>query len=248
MTAESWFCRDGKVDAPVRLYYFPFAGGNPTALLPWQAELGNEVQLWVAQLPGHGVQLFKQPLRDWDELVARLADAIGTLSDRPFAFFGHSLGALMAFEVARELRRRRLAGPSQLWVSGAEGPQTRSVKQRLHDLPDAELIAALRDYRGTPAELLDDREMMGLLLPGIRADFALSEHYRYRAEPPLTMPVHLLRSDADPYVEPDRAAGWARETTGPLRERVYPGDHFFIYPHRAAIAELVVGKLTASNP
>ncbi len=246
--ADTWFCRDPEVDAPVRLFYFPFAGGNAAAILPWQDELGRSVELQVAQLPGHGARLFERPERDWDELVGRLAEAVAERADRPFAFFGHSLGALVAFEVARRLRRQELAGPSRLWASGAEGPQTRSVKQRLHDLPEPELIEALRDYRGTPGELLDDREMMELLLPGIRADFALSEQYRYRPEPPLELPVQVLLGDADPYVELDRAAGWARETTGPVRQRIFPGDHFFLQPHRAAIAELVVAELTAGNP
>lgn len=240
--AETWFCRDAGVSAPARLFYFPFAGGNPAALLPWQADLGDSVELWVAQLPGHGVRLLEEPERNLDELVARLTEAVAGLADRPFAFFGHSLGALMAFEVTRALRRQRLALPSRLWVSGAEGPQTRSVKQRLADLPEPELIAALHDYGGTPAELLAEREMMQLVLPGIRADFALSEGYRYRPEPPLALPVQVLRGDADPYVEPERAAGWARETTGPVRERVYPGDHFFLYRHRTAIAALVVAE------
>lgn len=252
----AWFCQAAEIaDAP-RLFYFPHAGGNAAAVLPWQQELGSSVELQVALLPGRGLRLFEPPLYDLDELVGRLSAAVAELTegrDRPFAFFGHSLGALVAFEVARSLRRQRLPGPFCLWACGAEGPQTRVVKQRLHELPDDELIDALRDYQGTPAEVLDDRELTGLLLPGIRADFALSECYRYRAEPPLELPIHLLRGEHDPYAEAELAAGWALESTRPLRETCFSGDHFFLQPHSAEIAGLVVaafGELAgaAANP
>ncbi|HJQ02166.1 MAG TPA: alpha/beta fold hydrolase [Jatrophihabitans sp.] len=242
-TQQAWFCQATELaDAP-RLFYFPHAGGNAAAVLPWQDELGSAVELQVALLPGRGVRLFEPPLYDLDELVGRLTAAVAELTaqrDRPFAFFGHSLGALVAFEVARALRRQQLPEPCWLWVCGSEGPQTRVVKQRLHQLPDDELIAALRDYQGTPTEILDDRELTGLLLPGIRADFALSECYRYRAEPPLELPIHVLRGRDDPYAEAELAAGWALDSTRPLLQTCFTGDHFFVQPHSAEIAELVV--------
>ena len=249
-TPGPWFCRTAKVTAPVRLFYFPYAGGNAAAIAGWQSQLGTAVELHVAVLPGHGARLFEEPEHDLDDLVAHLTEAVADLADRRFAFFGHSLGALVAFEVARALRRQGSPMPECLWASGAEGPQTRSVKQRLHDLPEDELIEALREYRGTPAGILADTEMMELLAPGIRADFALSERYAYRPEPPLDLPIHVLRSDQDPYVEADRAAGWALETTRPVRERVYPGDHFFIQPHETDIAALVVAEFAGerANP
>ena len=247
-TPGPWFCRIAEVTAPVRLFYFPYAGGNAAAILGWQAHLAPAVELHVALPPGRGARLFEDPPHDLDDLVAHLAGAVAGLADRRFAFFGHSLGALVAFEVARALRRQGAPGPESLWVCGAEGPRTRSVKQRLHDLPTDELIEALRDYRGTPTEILADPEMMELLLPGIRADFALSERYAYRPEPPLDLPIHVLRGDRDPYVEADRAAGWALETTQPLREHIYPGDHFFIQPHESDVAALVLAEFASDRP
>ncbi|HET6211036.1 MAG TPA: GSCFA domain-containing protein [Jatrophihabitans sp.] len=249
-TTEGWFSRAVDVPDAPRLFYFPYAGGNAAAVLPWQDELGSAVELQVAALPGRGTRLFETPLHDLAELVDQLAAGVADRTDRPYAFFGYSVGALVAFEVARELRRRGLPGPMCLWVAGAEGPQTRSLKQRLHDMQEAELIAALRDYGGTPTEVLDDPELTELLLPGIRADFALSERYAYRPEPPLDLPIEVLRGSHDPYVQAELAAGWARESTRPVRERCFAGDHFFVEPHREEIIDLVRATMTelAGNP
>jgi medium-chain acyl-[acyl-carrier-protein] hydrolase len=240
-TDEHWFTAGTNPAGAMRLFLFPFAGGNANSFLPWQELLGPGLELRVAQLPGRGVRLFDPPLADMDELVARLTRAVTGLADRPFAFFGHSLGALVAFEVARQLRRAGRPAPISLWVSGAESPRTRLVRRQLHTLADAELIAALVDYNGTPAEMLQDQELMQLVLPGLRADFALNERYLYRPEPPLDLPIHLLLGDQDPHVEADRAAGWSFESSRPVRRHLFRGDHFFLDAHRHSIATLLAG-------
>lgn len=245
MTVQPWFCRASDVEAPVRLFCFPFAGGNAAAFLPWQSLLGPDVELWVAQLPGRGARLFETPLDEMDDLVAQLTGVVADHADRPFALFGHSLGALVAFEVARALRRDGLPAPRSLWVAGAEGPSTQSVKPWLHNLPDKDLIDALRDYGGTPDELLDDPEMMELLLPGLRADLALDERYTYRAEAPLDLPLHLLLGDQDPHVEPACATGWSQESSQPVHRHIFAGDHFFLFPHQETITALIATALAA---
>ncbi|MBV9823661.1 MAG: thioesterase, partial [Actinobacteria bacterium] len=222
MTTESpdvaWFTAGTNPTGAVRVFLFPFAGGNASAFLSWQALLGPGVELRVAQLPGHGVRLFDPPMTDLDELVDELARAVAALADRPFLLYGHSVGALVAFEVARRLRRTGRPQPVSLWVSGAEGPQTRQIQRELHQLEEAELIEALREYNGTAPEMLDDQELMELVLPGIRADFALNERYAYRPEPPLDLPIHVLLGESDEFVVPERAAGWARESSRPASE------------------------------
>lgn len=243
---DDWFTAGTNPAGAMRLFLFPFAGGNASTFLPWQELLGPRLELRVAQLPGRGVRLFDEPVAEMDELVARLTRAVANLADRPFLLFGHSVGALIAFEVARQLRRTGRPEPVSLWVSGAEGPQTRAARRRLHDLETAELIEALREYNGTPPEMLDDREMMELVLPGLRADFALNERYTYRPEPPLDLPISVLLGDADPYAAVDRAAGWARETSQPVQRHCYPGDHFFLYDHQQSIAALLAE--TAEQP
>jgi medium-chain acyl-[acyl-carrier-protein] hydrolase len=236
---QPWFTAGSNPAGATRLFLFPFAGGNANAFLPWQALLGPGLELRVAQLPGRGARLFDPPVADLDELVARLTRAVTDLADRPFLFFGHSVGALVAFEVARQLRRTGRPGPAALWVSGAEAPRTRLIRQQLHDLEEAELIEALREYSGTASEMLADRELMQLVLPGVRADFALSERYVYRSEAPLDLPISVLLGEADPFVDPDRAAGWAEESSLPVRQYRYPGAHFFLNEHQQAIATLL---------
>lgn len=248
-TDEPWFRTAPGGTGGMRLFFFPFAGGNPAAFLPWQPLLGS-LELQVASLPAHGTRLFEPPEHDMDTLIATLTRAIAgmpDLAERRFAFFGHSLGALLAFEVARALRRGGLPMPERLWASGAEGPQTRVVTRRVFDLPDAEFVEALRDFGATPSELFDLPEMIALLLPSLRADFGLNERYAYRPEPPLDLPIHVLCSDRDEHVSPDRAAGWARETSQPLRWHDYAGDHFFLDAHQDAIAALLVKTLTGAE-
>lgn len=245
---DTWLYEPATVPGAVRLFCFPYAGGGTADYAKWPSELGPEVEVCVLQLPGRGKRLFDEPFFDMESLVERLVLVLAQRLDKPFAFFGHSMGALLAFEIARALRRKQMPQPSSLWVSGSEGPQTRSQKKHLHDLPEAELIKALRDYNGTSSELLSNLEMMQLLLPGMRADFALVERYEYRAEALLSLPIHVVRGDADPYVDAQRASGWRLETTLPTHEHVFAGDHFFIHPHRAAITALLSQVLSTCRP
>lgn len=241
-----WFCRTGTAaHAKARLFCFPPAGGTAAAFLPWQPLLGSGVELWAVEPPGRGLRLAEPPPHNMDDLVGQATDAIAASADRPFALFGHSLGALVAFEVARSLRRAGRPGPVSLWVAGAEGPRTRLIQRRVHDLPDAQLVAVLREYGGTRPEVLDDPEMMELLMPMIRADFALSERYAYRAEEPLDVTVHVLLGDHDPYVDPARAKGWSYETSRPVQRHVFAGGHFFPTAHQAGLTALIAADLAA---
>jgi medium-chain acyl-[acyl-carrier-protein] hydrolase len=242
---DQWFSSAAPGSAPVRLFWFPHSGGNSAVIAGWQSRLGSTAELRVAQLPGCGPRLIEPPVDDFDYLVAELAAAVAALADRKFAFLGHSIGAFLAFEVARTLRRRGLRQPEWLWVCAAEGPTTRRIRPKVAGLPNEEFIEVLRKLGGTEAEVLTEPELMELLLPGIRANFGLSERYAYRPEPPLELPIRVLRGDADPIVDHDSAAGWARETNRSLPERVFPGDHFFLQQHEPEIARLVAAEFAA---
>lgn len=166
VSASRWFGPAGSPAGDAQVFVFPYAGGVAASFAQWRELAAPELSVQVALMPGRGARLHEPPVDDLAELVDALATAVVERASGPFLLFGHSLGALVAFEVTRELRRRGAPAPLALLVGGAEAPQTRLVRRRVHDLDDAGLIEALRDFGATPAALLADRDLMELILPG----------------------------------------------------------------------------------
>jgi len=219
----------------MRLYCFSYAGGSAASYYAWQGQLDPAIEVCAIQLPGRGARLCEPPLRSLAVLVDMLAHVIEDGDGLPFAFFGHSLGGLLAFELARDCQRRGRAMPERLFVSGSAAPQCRALSRRLHELNDVELIAALRQYNGAPAAVLDNPELMELMLPTVRADFALSADYVYRAGERLAIPISVYGGDRDPHVRFEELAHWQDETGEPVKMQCFPGDHFFIQSAREAV-------------
>ncbi len=165
----------------------------------------------------------------------------------PFAFYGHSLGSLIAFELARHCRRHKLPMPVHLIVSGCNAPPLRGKSKRLHELPDDQLIEKLRDYNGTPREILDNRDLMRLLLPAVRADFALGADYHYEAEAPLPIPLTALSGKNDKHVEAGDLRAWQKETSVAYREHWFDGDHFFINEARQLVLDCLATELLGAE-
>ncbi len=188
----------------------------------------------------------EQPYRDMPLLIETLAQVIGAQNDLPFAFFGHSLGGLIAFELARYCKRHTRSMPERLIVSGCNAPQHRNISKALHDLPDDELLEALRGYNGTPRELLEHREFMAMVLPSIRADFALVDQYAYLPQIPLDIPITVLAGKRDDYGSAEQVDGWAKETSGGFKVKWFEGDHFFIHAERGAVLEFLNAELANS--
>lgn len=227
----------------LQLFCFPYAGGSASGFLPWRTGLAADVELCAVQLPGRGARLAEPPLRDLDGLLAALASVIREQARPPFAFFGHSLGALVAFELTRRLRRARLPMPERLIVSAASAPPCRGPSRRLHELDDDALLQALRDYNGSPPEALAHRELMELLLPAIRADFALLHDYRYGAEAALNLPITVLAGRRDTHVPAGSLEGWQECSTVPVRQRWFEGDHFFLHTEIHSVLTVVNAEL-----
>jgi surfactin synthase thioesterase subunit len=222
----------------LRLYCFPYSGGNAVSFVPWQREIDPAIELCAVQLPGRGARFREAPCTSFAVLMDALVEVLAlqlAQNGGPYAFYGHSLGSLIAFELARHCRRRGLPLPQRLILSGCNAPPFPAGPKRLHELPDAELIEKLREYNGTPQELLDNRELMKLLLPAVRADFALGADYHYVAEPPLDVPLTVLAGRQDAHVEEARLLEWQRETSAAFRLHWFEGDHFFINDQRAAV-------------
>jgi medium-chain acyl-[acyl-carrier-protein] hydrolase len=215
--------------ARLRLFCFPYAGGSTLIYRDWPRGLPDDVELCAVQLPGRGNRLREPAFTRLLPLAETLAAELLPFLDRPFAFFGHSMGATIGFELARRLRSARAAGPAHLLVSGRQPPQAPYADRGTYRLPDAELIAELRQLNGTPSEVLEHPEMMQLLLPLLRADFELIQTYAYEPESPLSCPISAFGGLRDP--EADRAAlrQWAEQTTAEFSLDMFPGDHFFLH-------------------
>ncbi|WP_158301254.1 thioesterase II family protein [Janthinobacterium sp. BJB426] len=239
----SWLVR-GQPHATraLRLYCFGHAGASAAAFRAWQARLEPSIEVCAIELPGHGRRMAEAPQDQLLPLAGELTQALARelrATPRPYALFGHSLGALLAFEVARGLARLDVPPPLRLLVSGANAPQRRPPSRMLHLLPDDALLEELRTYDGTPQELLDERELMALLLPILRADFCMVETYHYHPGPQLTVPLTVLAGRADARVSPDGVAAWALETSGSCHSIWHDGGHFFIETHaRAVLADI----------
>ncbi|HEX8335418.1 MAG TPA: alpha/beta fold hydrolase [Pyrinomonadaceae bacterium] len=229
--------------ASLRLFVYPYAGGGAHVYRDWGGHLPPFVEVFALQYPGRGPRLLEPPFTDVWPLVECVAAALLPHLDKPYAFFGHSMGALVSFEVARRLRREHGLAPSHLFVSGSSGPQHRRKECRYSSLPDDELIERLVRFDGAPKELLGHKELMALMLPTIRADFAACEDYVYAPEPLLDCPIMALGGLADREPVPPRLEGWRDETAGRFELRMFEGGHFFIHTAHALLLRHVSHQL-----
>jgi len=213
----------------LRLFCFPYAGGSAQVYRSWLHQLPSWVRLSLVHLPGRGKRLGLPPFTQLKPLVEALADVIATCDHEPCAYWGHSMGALISFELARELRRRGKALPRALFVSGRAAPQFPVADPLMFNLPEKQFIAGLRRLNGTPPELLEDPETLRLFLPTIRADFQVVETYVYKPESSLPCAIYAYGGLEDPDVSADSLKGWQEQTSLKFKARMFPGDHFFIH-------------------
>ena len=191
LTFNSWVtCPKPNPQASLRLFCFPYAGGKAVSFRAWSSGLPTTVEVCPVELPGRGSRLMEVPFTQFEPLISALAQALLPYLDKPFAFFGHSMGALVSFELARLLRQKYGLSPVHLFVSGRGAPQVVPVPDPpIHALPEPAFLEKLRGLNGTPEAVLENAKLMQLLLPMLRADFAVIETYVYVPEPPLNCPI-----------------------------------------------------------
>ncbi len=236
--AERWLAyREPNPRARLRLFCFPYAGGGASVYRGWAASLPGDVEVCPVQLPGRESRLRETPFTHWQPLVEALAEVLPPYFEMPFAFFGHSMGALLSFELARLLRRRGGALPVHLFVSGRRAPQLPAREEPIHELPEAQFIEKLRELNGTPEEVLQHGELMRLLLPILRADFGVNETHQFHDEEPFDFGISAFGGLGDEDVNREDLELWKTHTRGRFRLRMLPGDHFFLHGARDLIAE-----------
>ncbi len=241
---SAWFIRPKPNPwARLRLYCFPYAGAGVSAFRNWITALPGEIELTIVQLPGRGSRLQEKPYLRMISLIPDLIQVLELDLDRPSAFFGHSLGAIVSYEAARALNSRSINQPIHLFVSGRSAPQIPDPNEPIYHLPDPAFLEKIRQFKGTPGEILENEELVQIFLPILRADFTLNETYLFKPGNKLVCPITVFGGKQDPRVPYDNLSAWGDLTQRGFRLQIFPGEHFFIHSEQGQILESVVLEL-----
>ncbi len=244
---DAWVAgRKSKPHARLRLYCLPYAGGSASIFRTWPESFPADIDVWPIQYPGRESRLREPPLKDLRTLVHALGQALMPVQDLPYALFGHSMGGLIAFELARWLAERS-TGPAHLFVSGARAPHSPGPDRPIHALPDAQFIEALRRLHGTPEPVLRSAVLMELFLPILRADFEAVETYRYMPGLPLSCPISAFGGRDDRRVSQQDLVAWEQQTRTHFQWRLLPGDHFFVRGAPQPLLQAIAQDLSAGG-
>jgi medium-chain acyl-[acyl-carrier-protein] hydrolase len=239
-----WIVTPRPADAGMRLICFPYAGGGASVFRNWAvSELLADIEVCAVQLAGREARITEPPVGDLRGLVPMLCEALEPYLDRPFIFFGHSVGALVSFEVASELRRIRGVEPNHLFVSGCPAPHLPN-SEGICDLPEDEFLERVGRFNGTPPEVLNHPELMQLMLPALRADFSLRDRYVYREEPPLDCPITAFGGMNDQHASGVVLGSWRRHTRERFQLWLFQGDHFFVRSAQGPLLEVLSSALS----
>ena len=210
----------------------------------WANVLPDFVEVCPIQLPGRGARLLEPPFTSMQSLIDAMEPSISANLDKPFAFFGHSMGATISFELIHKLRSERGVEPAHFFVSGRQAPQMPEQDPITFNLPKPEFIQELRRLEGTPQEILDNQELLELVLPVLRADFEVIQTYEYVARPCLKCPMTALGGIADKDVSREQLEAWREQSSGPFRMRMFPGNHFFLQMEEKSVLQTIVEQLS----
>ena len=246
-TFDSWVkCSKPNPQACLRLFCFPYAGGWASSFRTWSDNtvfLPKKVEVCPVELPGRGTRLSEAPFTQMEPLVQALAQALLPYMDKPFAFFGHSMGGLVSFELTRFLRKKFGQIPVHLFVSGRRAPQLSATDPPIHALPEPAFLEELRRLNGTPEAVLENAELRQLLLPPLRADFAVIETYVYNAGLTLDCPITAFGGLQDREVSCDQLEAWRYQTSAFFSQHMLPGDHFFLHSAQPLLLQILSQKL-----
>lgn len=229
-------------DAPVRLVCFPHAGGSASYYHPVSARFSPGVDVVALQYPGRQDRRKEPCVQDIETLADRITEQLLLLDEKPTVFFGHSMGAVLAFETALRLEHKGSHIPGGVIASGRRAPSTVRT-ETVHRRDDDGIIAELRLLNGTDANLLGDEEILRMALPAIRGDYAAIEKYTCAPDRTIACPITVLTGDADPRTSLPEAEAWQRHTRGDFRLEVFPGGHFFLGEHPSAVGDEIAREL-----
>lgn len=241
--AYLWFSNlRPRPDARRRLFCIPYAGGTAAVFQQWPDAFPPEIEVLAVNLPGRGRRIMEPAFATLAPLIQELTQALSPFLDKPLAFFGHSMGALIAFETARLLRKSGSRLPEHLFVSGCFAPHLPDPHP-VHQLAEPEFVEEIQRLNGMPAEVLGNQELLNLVLPSLRADFTLTENYVAIEESPLPCPISVFGAWRDPLTSRESLEAWRCHTTAHFSVRMLPGDHFFLITHRQLLVNMICGEL-----
>jgi len=226
-----------------RLFCFPYCGGGALFYKDWAAHVPADVEIGAIQLPGRECRFGEKLITSMAGLIPPLRAALGDHLEVPYAFFGHSLGSLVGFELARQLSASGVSPPAHLFVSGRHGAHLPSPRPYKHTMSDAELIGVLRNFNGTPAAIFDEPDLMNLFLPILRADFSILETYVGAHAAPLECPITAFGGLQDATAAVGDLHSWQSLTRRDFRVRSFPGDHFYLKAHYPAVLNEIAAAL-----
>ena len=229
----------------MRLFCLPFAGGGASTYRLWPAALPSWLEVCPVQLPGREERYGEPAYTSVIGLSRAVARELAPYLDKPFALFGHSMGALLAFETARALRQAGARAPAALLASAYPAPQDAVARTPIHQLPDAAFIEEMRKMEGTPEAVLANAELMAFMLPVLRADFQACDTYVFAAEPPLDLPLAVYGGAEDREVDRAALEAWRETTRGAFSLHLLPGGHFFVQTHRDLLLADIAERLAA---
>lgn len=216
-------------DAALRLYAFPFAGGGASVFFPWARHLGPEIELWAIRLPGRETRLREAPIGSFEAMRRAVIAELAPQLKPPFALLGHSLGAILAYTLARDLQRAGSTAPKALIVAGARPPARPIPRPLLSEMDDTRFVRELGErYDSLPPSVVQNPELLALVLPVLRADIGVYESYQHETEPLLRCRTAAFGGEGDPLVSPADLAGWSAHCAGNFSHQLFPGNHFFL--------------------
>jgi len=221
------FCPKPDPQAQFRLFCFPFSGGGAAVFRAWADLLPANVELCAVRLPGRETRFRETPFNRLASLVAAAAEGLSPYMDKPFAFFGHSLGALISYALAQYLRQQQAVQPYHLFVSGHRAPHRPPLHPPVHQADETTFLNRLRRLGGTSPKFFEMPELIEMMLPMLRADFAIWETYRHEAQAPLTYPITAFGSEQDSEAKTADMEAWREHTVGTFSLHMFPGGHFY---------------------
>ncbi|MTJ51626.1 thioesterase [Anabaena sp. UHCC 0253] len=243
-TFNSWVtCPQPNPQAKIRLFCLPYAGGSATVFRTWPDYLPSSIEVCPLELPGRGRQMRLPLYTKMQLLVKEIAQNISPYLDKPFAIFGHSMGGLVSFELTRLLRSDYGLTPLHLFIAARNAPQVTPTKKPIYNLPDPEFWQEIRNFNGTPDDVMKNTEIMKLFLPILRADFTVLDTYIYTHQPAFDFPISVFGGLKDQEFTDYELEAWCEQTIAPFSLQMIDGDHFFINKARNILLKSVIQSL-----